>query len=121
MLYHSRAKREREKRAQIAKLHDLSGRPTTKEHVRRLLRAEALWGTILRECLSAANQSGGRFAGAWAMQRLRARGVTSPNNLRTLSKIGLLKLLSTSRAGNRAYYSIPDPKGITRALNELNH
>jgi hypothetical protein len=127
MLYHSRAKLERKKKARIATRYDLSGRPTADEKVRRLLRAEPNWGQILRECIIAAGQrkstkgSVMKFAGAWVMQGLRAQGITPPNNLRTLSSIGIVKLVATTRAGNRAYYTIPDTKGVGRALKDLGY
>jgi hypothetical protein len=127
MLYHSRAKLERKKKARITARYDLSGRPTPEEKTRRLLRAEPSWGPILRECIIVASQrkseKGGtmKFAGAWVMQGLRAGGITPPNNLRTLSSIGIVKLTETTRAGNRAYYTIPDLKGVARALKDLGY
>ena len=131
MLYHSRAKFERKKkdkqRQRIESRHGVSGRPTAEELVRKLVYVEPSWGQILRECLIVLGRrgvkSGGvmKFAGAWVMQGLRANGITPPNNLRTLSSLGLLTLLSTTRAGNRAYYTIPDVKGITRVLKNLGY
>ncbi len=50
------------------------------------------------------------------MQILRADGLTPPSNLRTLSKLGLLKLDTTTRSGNRAYYTMPDAKLIEKAI-----
>jgi hypothetical protein len=120
MLYHSKAKREKKAKKRIAERYDLSGRPTTAHVVRLLLHAEPHWGPILRECIIVAQQrkDEGKFAGAWVMQGLRAQGIETPNNLRTLARLGLLKLLSTARHGNRAYYTIPNPKAITKALKE---
>jgi hypothetical protein len=120
MLYHSKAKREKEAKKRLAERYDLSGRPTAAQVVRMLLHAEPHWGPILRECVIVAEQrkESGKFAGAWVMQGLRAQGIETPNNLRTLARLGLLTLLSTARHGNRAYYTIPDPKSITKALKE---
>ena len=61
-------------------------------------------------------EHGGRFAGAWVMQNLRANGIVPPSNLRTLSKLGLLKLDATTRYGNRAYYTMPNATLIAAAL-----
>jgi len=121
MLYHSKAKREKEAKKRLAERHDLSGHPTTAEVVRMLLHAEPDWGPVLRECIIVAQQrkDGGKFAGAWVMQGLRAQGIKPPNNLRTLARLGLLTLLSTARHGNRAYYKIPDLKAITKAIKEV--
>jgi hypothetical protein len=120
MLYHSKAKREKNAKKRLAERYDLSGRPTTAQVVRLLLHAEPHWGPILRECIIVAQQrkDDGKFAGAWVMQGLRAQGIPPPNNLRTLARLGLLTLLNTSRHGNRAYYTIPDPKAITKVLKE---
>ncbi|OGZ05474.1 MAG: hypothetical protein A2845_05665 [Candidatus Lloydbacteria bacterium RIFCSPHIGHO2_01_FULL_49_22] len=122
MLYHSKAKLEKLKKKRIAARYDMSGRPTPEERARRLLHAEPIWGPILRECLAIADEkerskkSTSGFAGAWVMQALRAKGITPPNNLRTPACLGILKLVATTRSGNRAYYHIPDPKGLARAL-----
>lgn len=120
MLYHSKAKREKKARRRIAQRYDLSGRPTTREIVRLLLYAEPDWGPILRECIIVAQQrkDEGKFAGAWVMQGLRAQGIQTPSNLRTLAKLGLLTLVHTSRHGNRAYYTLADAKVIHKALKE---
>lgn len=121
MLYHSKAKLEKKRRARVAARFDLSGRPTPEEKVRRLIRMEPSWGPVLRECLVVAEKRSGKFAGAWVIQGLHANGLTPPNNLRTLSSVSLLKLTTTTRAGNRAYYSIPDAKSIARALKDLGY
>ena len=120
MLYHSKAKREKKAKKRLSERYDLSGRPTTAYIVRLLLHTEPDWGPILHECIIVAQQrkDTGKFAGAWVMQGLRAQGIPSPNNLRTLARLGLLTRLNTSRHGNRAYYTIPDPKAITKALKE---
>jgi hypothetical protein len=120
MLYYSKAKREKKAKKKLAEHYDLSGRPTTAYIVKLLLHTEPHWGPVLHECIIVAQQrkDDGKFAGAWVMQGLRAQGIEPPNNLRTLAKFGLLKLQSTTRHGNRAYYMIPDPKAITKAIKE---
>ncbi len=125
MLYFSKARLERLKKELIARRYDLSGQPTTEEKVRRLLRVNRHFGPILRTCISVAEERGeesknsensGRFAGAWVIQALQVAGIAPPSNLRALASIGLIKLITTTRSGNRAYYTIPDAKGITKAL-----
>lgn len=118
MLYYSKARKEKEKKKRLEARYDLSRNPTTEEKTRILLHAEPKWGPILRECIVVAKQrkDGGKFAGAWVMNGLRAQGITPPNNLRTLSAVGLIKLLTTARGGKRAYYTLVDEKAIRRAL-----
>lgn len=114
----------------MAVRYDLSGRPTTEEKVRRLLRAEPHWGPILRTCISVLEERGAKarnstevdwFAGAWVIQALHVAGIRPPNNLRTLAGIGLIKFSTTTRGGNRAYYTIPDAKEITNALKRFHY
>ncbi len=128
MLYYTKAKVERLRQGRIARRYDLSGQPTTEERVRRLVRKEQRFGPTLHACVAVAEERGeeskkvehsGRFAGAWVIQALLAEGITPPSNLRALACIGLIKLVSTTRGGNRAYYTIPDAKGITKALRLL--
>lgn len=128
MLYFSKARLERLRKDRITQRYNLSGQPTTEERVRRLLKVDRHFGSVLRACVSVAEERGeetkrtensGRFAGAWVIQSLRVAGIPPPNNLRALSSIGLIKLASTTRSGNRAYYTIPDAKGIARALKNL--
>ena len=125
MLYYSKARLERIKKNRIAKRYNLSGQPTTEERVRRLIRVNKHFGPILRTCIAVVEERGEetketensrRFAGAWVMQALQVAGIPPPNNLRALASVGLIKLVSTTRSGNRAYYTIPDAKGITKAL-----
>ena len=126
VLYFSKEKsRKKRLRQQV----DLSGRLTAEEKARRLLRAFPHWKPILLTCITVAKERGeeskntkysGRFAGAWVIQSLRVDGIPPPSNLRTIATIGLIKLVSTSRSGNRAYYTIPDVAGITKALKEFH-
>lgn len=125
MLYFSKAKLEKIKKKRIAARYSLSAQPTTEEKVRRLFHENKNWIPILRTCIMVAQERGeetrktensGRFAGAWVIQALQAEGTPPPNNLRALASIGLITLVSRARSGNRAYYTISDPKGIMRAL-----
>lgn len=59
---------------------------------------------------------GGRFAGAWVLHDL---GGWVPS-LRPLAALGILqKSGDTVRGGRRAYYRMPDPDGVERALRTL--
>jgi hypothetical protein len=122
MLYHSKRKREDAAKRRIAARYDLTGRPTTKEKVRRLLLIKPEWALILHECVIVAKERNdeGKFAGAWVVQSLRTQGITPPNNLRTLTAIGLLRIEKIARGGNRAYYTIPNQKGVVKALKEFS-
>jgi hypothetical protein len=122
MLYYSKAKLERTKKARIARRYDLSGKPTIEEKLRQLLRFDLNWLPVLRECLFAAgrDKKTRKFAGAWVMQGLRAQRITPPNNLRALSSLGILKLAETTRSGNRAYYTLVDQKAIKRVLDDFH-
>ena len=123
MLYRSKSKLEDKKKQRIAARYDLSGKPTTEEKVRQLLYIKSNWRPILEECLIVSKEQkgkDGKFAGAWVMNGLRTQGITPPNNLRTLSSIGLIKLAGTARGGKRAYYTIPDLRGLSDALRKLN-
>lgn len=123
MLYHSKRKREKAIEKRLAARYDLYGRPTPLEKTSRLLRVSPEWGPILRECVVVSKERSvdDKFAGAWIVQGLHAKGITPPNNLRTLSGIGLLKRMDTTRGGNRAYYTIPHPNDINIALKKFGY
>ncbi len=123
MLYHSKRKREKKFKQKLAARYDLSGTLTHFAQACQLLYAEPKWGPILRECVILGNETKNKdkFAGAWVIQALRIQGVTPPSNLRTLSALGLLKMVHTTRSGNRAYYTMPDSKSITKALKEFGY
>lgn len=121
--------KEKSKQKRLRQRVDLYGRLTAEEKTRRLLRAFPHWKPILLTCVAVAKERGeesksiknsGRFAGAWVIQALQADGIPPPSNLRTLAAVGLIKLVSTSRSGNRAYYTIPDVGGITKTLREFH-
>jgi hypothetical protein len=63
----------------------------------------------------------GEFASSWVANKLRAENKVEKwfLGLRTLVKYGILEKTETVRAGRRAYYRMPDPEGVKRALDEL--
>jgi hypothetical protein len=119
MLYYS--KREEATKKKERTRYDVLGRFTPEEKTQQLLRRDPAWGPILRACLFVSSQHKERFAGAWVFQNLRAEGNTGPNNLRTLSALGLLKISATTRHGNRAYYTMPTAKAIAKALKDIGY
>lgn len=61
----------------------------------------------------------GEFPGRRVLQNIREeRNVFFPN-LKRLVKYGILERKELSRGGKRAYYSIPDPEGVERAIKEI--
>lgn len=86
--------------------------------VKRLAVERPDWLPIVRECLQLSKEISGDFAGAWIYGRVIKKGIKF-SNLRLLTSFGILKKEGTSRAGRRAYYTIVDPEGVERALNEL--
>lgn len=91
------------------------------EGVIALLREHPEWIGIVKASLEEARsiKSGG-FAGAWVLNRARKyHGISWVPNLRKLSSYGILeKDGESSRGGRRAYYVMPDPDGVERALSE---
>ncbi len=87
---------------------------------KRLAKERPDWIPIVRECLECAREYN-EFAGSWVLKRLeekKKKKIWKPG-LRTLVKYGILKRTRTSRGGRRAYYIMPDPEGVERALREL--
>lgn len=87
--------------------------------VKRLAVERPDWLPIVRECLKLWTEIRSDFAGAWIYQRMQEKGGPKFSNLRLLVSFGILKKEGTSRQGRRAYYSVVDPEGVERALNEL--
>jgi len=88
--------------------------------VKRLAEERPDWIPIVKECLECA-QKYKEFAGSWVLRGLEEKTkkkVWKPG-LRTLVAYGILKKIDTSRSGRRAYYIIPDPEGVSKALQEL--
>lgn len=87
--------------------------------VKRLAVERPDWLPIVQECLNISKEINGDFAGAWVFKRVQEKGFKF-SNLRLLVSFGVLKKEGTSRAGRRAYYSMIDPEGVERALNEIS-
>lgn len=87
--------------------------------VKRLFRESPNWIPIVEVCLEEAKTISGEFAGAWVLEAAKKKGITWFPNLRTLTAAGILQRTGTSRGGRRAYYIMPDPEGVERALQEL--
>jgi len=121
MLYHSKVRQKEKAKKRLVTRYGLPAHPTHEDRIRQLLLIEPSWELTLRECLTISKKRSddGTFAGAWVMQSLRAQGVTPPNNLRTLTSIGILKLGKTTRGGNRAYYVIQDRKNLAKVLKNF--
>ena len=121
MLYHTKRKSAAKKKKKERARYDTLGRLTPDAKTRLLLKHDPSWGPILNACLVALalHKDKKHIAGAWVIQILRSKGMTPPNNLRTLSALGLLVMDKTTRSGNRAYYTMPDAKLISKALNRF--
>ena len=69
------------------------------------------------------------FAGKWVLEELkrgRWLGLRFGNKrvkwlpgLRMLASYEILRREDTAKGGRRAYYSMPDPEGVEKALHEL--
>ena len=90
------------------------------EAVKRLARERAKWLPIVEACLEENKRTGGDFAGAWVLEEAKKRGVQWFPNLRILVSYGILQVKDRSRSGRRAYYIMPDPEGVQRALQEMS-
>lgn len=93
--------------------------PSGYSAVRRLARERPDWLPIVEACLEEARETKGEFAGAWVLETARRKGIEWFPNLRLLVGYGILKHEDTTRGGRRAYYTMPDPQGIERGLQEL--
>ncbi|GEM_PF-3242201 len=92
----------------------------TFDRVKHLVYERPEWGPILKECLELQKQLGtSGFAGTWVFQKSRPKGLKLPSNLRLALRYGILQRIGRSRSGKRAYYLMPDPAGVDRALREL--
>ncbi len=101
--------------------------------VKRLAIEHPDWLPIVAACLNCARKYK-EFAGKWVRQELQGTGwaglqfgnafgnvkaVWFPG-LRLLVSYGILKHEDTTRGGRRAYYTMPDPEGVEKALRELH-
>jgi hypothetical protein len=97
----------------------------SRDAVLRLAYEHPDWVPVLRAACVQARKSepyGGQFAGRWVLQELaRETGQRQwQPGLRRLVAYGLLeKVGESTRGGRRAYYRMPDPDGIERALASL--
>jgi len=74
------------------------------------------WLRVVKTCYEVA-KSIEVFAGSWIADK-----VGYFPSLRTLVRYGILeKVGETVRVGRRAYYRMPDPHGVRRALKELGY
>ncbi len=89
--------------------------------LKRLARERPDWIPIVESCLEEAIQVNGEFDGTWVLERAKKRGINWFPNLRLLVSYGILRHEDTTRGGRRAYYTMPDPKGIEVALKELGY
>lgn len=102
--------------------------------VRQLALQSPDWLPVVRAALTTAETTGNRFAGAWVVdefERIKWPGmayggvyggtrVTMVPGLRKLTTFDILEKDGPStRQGRRAYYRMPDPDGVRRALEEL--
>lgn len=86
----------------------------------RLAQEKPKWIPIVEAALQVNQKIAGRdFAGKWVLDEAKQHGIDWIPNLRTLTAYGILKKEDTARGGRRAYYSMPDPEGIKKALSEL--
>ena len=89
------------------------------EAVKKLSTEYFDWIPIITFALEQAKLSKGQeFAGKWVLEKAREKGIVK-TNLKRLVKYGILKKERTVRKGRRAYYTMPDPEGVERALKEL--
>ena len=85
--------------------------------VKKLLEEKPEWFPIVSEALKAALKYE-EFAGSWVLRGVKEKALPGPG-LRTLAAFGILKRTVTSRGGRRAYYIMPNPDGVQRALIEI--
>jgi hypothetical protein len=94
---------------------------TSFEQTHLLLKEFPEWFPVLQVCLEQARRgTTDRFAGSWVVWKLQQMDIKPPNNLRKLTSFGILVKTHTTRAGKRAYYVMPDPNGVEKALFEFS-
>jgi hypothetical protein len=89
--------------------------------VARLAHEHPDWLAVLEAAVAVAGvaeEHGGEFAGAWVVDELARRGAGRwVPNLRIFVSYGLIEKSGPStRGGRRAYYRMPDRKGVESAL-----
>src|SRR5580700_1486150 len=94
----------------------------------RIAKERPDWVPAIRAAVSLARRAsadplpGDEFAGAWVLDELARRHAerTWYPNLRLLVSYGVLeKSGASTRQNQRAYYRMPDPEGVSSALNDL--
>lgn len=97
--------------------------PTGYEAVKKLAEDYPDWLPIVEAALDLSKTyKSGEIAGRWVLNKAREKNLTwlaPTHNLRKLVSYGILEKVDTSRGGRRAYYIMPDPEGVERALKEL--
>lgn len=109
--------------------------PTGYQGVRRLAREKPDWIPVVRaalKCVTTTYNTGtedNEVAGTWVLEELNRSDWPGMKwgddtarwfpGLRTLVGYGILEHRDTVRGGRRAYYSMPDPAGVERALRDL--
>lgn len=83
--------------------------------VKRLAEERKDWLPLVKASLECAKEYK-EFAGSWVLSKAKVKWVPG---LRSLATYGILKRIDTSRGGRRAYYIMPDPEGVEKALREL--
>ncbi len=82
----------------------------------KLARERSHWTPVVAACLRRVRENpSAAFAGRYILDDV---GFWLPG-LRSLVARGILRHDRTTRAGRRAYYTMPDPDGVERALGEL--
>ncbi|OGI65975.1 MAG: hypothetical protein A3B11_00880 [Candidatus Taylorbacteria bacterium RIFCSPLOWO2_01_FULL_44_26] len=89
--------------------------------VMRLAHENPKWIPIVEAALKTAQSVKADFAGSWVLEKTKEKGLNWFPNLRILVTHGILNKEGISRAGRRAYYSMPDIEGVHAALAELKN
>jgi hypothetical protein len=75
----------------------------------------------VQAALNCSRQTSNLLCGRWVNNGLpaKARAEFGRRNLRTLARFGILVPTGeTARSGHRAYYTMPDARGVSLALRE---
>lgn len=97
--------------------------------VKRLAMDHPDWIPVVKASLKCAKRYRGEFAGKWVLNELNKTnwpGLKYGNTkakwfpgLRLLKVYGILERKDVTRGGRRAYYTMPDAKGVEKALGEI--
>ncbi|MBW7996078.1 MAG: hypothetical protein FVQ81_05790 [Candidatus Glassbacteria bacterium] len=90
------------------------------EAVKKLASTYPDWIPLVEAALVVSKScQGDQFAGRWVLNKMKEKGIDRFPHLRRLVAFEILERKDVSRGGKRAYYTIPDPEGVERALKEL--